>query len=251
MDEGAMLKALSADGAPERRLRALADALDVPDGTVAFYAFGAPRDEQSEMSGAPRSTRVICAPEALGWWTDYCADSDRRARDPVRASIRRGIEPVYWNALVPGADFGRARDGLWQHLRDHRITEGVSIPLHDPGAGRYGSFSLLQFGHGPGLASWLTKSATRLCTAAFVFHMAVSRGGDAPSGICLTPREAECLGLVADGLTSKQIARRLALSPRTVDMHLARACHRLGVSTRAQAVAWALQTANIRMSRRL
>lgn len=245
MSDGALLEALATRGSGEVRLQALAGALALPDGAVAFYAFGAPR-EAEPPGPAPRSTRVICAPEALGWWRDYCADSDRHARDPVRAAIRAGISPVYWNALVPGAEFAKARDGLWQHLRDHCITEGVSVPLHDLGTGRYGSFSVLQFGLGPGLGSWLDGAGPRLCAAAFAFHLAVSGEWDAPSGLCLSFREAECLALVAAGFTSKQIAQRLTLSPKTVDLHLARACRRLGVATRAQAVARALQSGNIR-----
>jgi DNA-binding CsgD family transcriptional regulator/tetratricopeptide (TPR) repeat protein len=42
----------------------------------------------------------------------------------------------------------------------------------------------------------------------------------AAAATALTEREAEVMSLVAGGLTSKQIAARLFLSPRTVDMHV-------------------------------
>ncbi len=45
----------------------------------------------------------------------------------------------------------------------------------------------------------------------------------------LSPREAEVAGFVADGLSSPVIAKRLRLSPRTVEMHRARLMRRLGV----------------------
>lgn len=45
----------------------------------------------------------------------------------------------------------------------------------------------------------------------------------------LSPREAEVGGLVADGFSSPEIAEKLRLSPRTVEMHRARAMRRLGV----------------------
>jgi DNA-binding CsgD family transcriptional regulator len=51
----------------------------------------------------------------------------------------------------------------------------------------------------------------------------------------LTPREREILGLVAHRLGDKEIARRLGLSPRTVQNHLHRAYEKLGVSDRQQA----------------
>ena len=51
----------------------------------------------------------------------------------------------------------------------------------------------------------------------------------------LTAREGHVLDLVAEGLTNKQIARFLGLSPRTVDAHM-RAVHaKLGTTTRIQA----------------
>ena len=51
------------------------------------------------------------------------------------------------------------------------------------------------------------------------------------------PREREILRLVAEGLTSKQIAQQLFLSPRTVDHHMYLVFNKLGVDSRAQAVA--------------
>ena len=50
----------------------------------------------------------------------------------------------------------------------------------------------------------------------------------------LSPREAEVAGLVADGLSSPEIAKKLKLSPRTVEMHRARAMRRLGVESVAE-----------------
>lgn len=51
----------------------------------------------------------------------------------------------------------------------------------------------------------------------------------------LTGREREVLGLVARGLTNKEIARELAVSPATVKAHVERIIAKLGVSDRTQA----------------
>jgi DNA-binding CsgD family transcriptional regulator len=51
----------------------------------------------------------------------------------------------------------------------------------------------------------------------------------------LSPREAEVVGLVGQGLTSRAIARRLGTSARTVDSQIAMAMSKLGASTRHQA----------------
>lgn len=56
----------------------------------------------------------------------------------------------------------------------------------------------------------------------------------------LTPREREVLGLVARGLTGRQIAKRLGLRPATVRTHVEHAREKLGCRSRAEAVARAL-----------
>jgi HD-GYP domain-containing protein (c-di-GMP phosphodiesterase class II) len=60
-----------------------------------------------------------------------------------------------------------------------------------------------------------------------------------PAG--LTAREAEVIGLLARGLQTKQVARRLAISPKTADRHVQNAYAKIGVSTRAAAAVFAMQ----------
>ncbi|WP_322921623.1 response regulator transcription factor [Nocardioides renjunii] len=79
------------------------------------------------------------------------------------------------------------------------------------------------------------RAARRLLTRA-----AGSRetsAGAAPAG--LSPREAEVLRLVVDGLLNKQIAQRLGITERTVKAHLTSAYQRIGVADRTQAALWA------------
>lgn len=52
-----------------------------------------------------------------------------------------------------------------------------------------------------------------------------------------TQRQREIISLAAAGLTSRQIADRLVMSPRTVEGHLFRASQRAGVSTRDELIA--------------
>ena len=53
----------------------------------------------------------------------------------------------------------------------------------------------------------------------------------------LSPREAEVLRLFAQGVAAESIADRLVISRKTVSSHLQRVMGKLGVHTRAQAVA--------------
>jgi len=64
-----------------------------------------------------------------------------------------------------------------------------------------------------------------------------SEQDDAP---LLTPRELEVLRAVSEGLTNKEIARRLDISQHTVKFHLESLMRKLGVSARAEAVAKSL-----------
>lgn len=50
----------------------------------------------------------------------------------------------------------------------------------------------------------------------------------------LTPAERDVVKLVAEGLTNKDVAARLFISPRTVQSHLAHVFTKLGVTTRTQ-----------------
>jgi two-component system, NarL family, nitrate/nitrite response regulator NarL len=63
------------------------------------------------------------------------------------------------------------------------------------------------------------------------------RGGHAD----LTAREGEVLGLLAEGMSNKQIARVLGISVRTVTVHVSNLLRKTGASSRTEAALWALR----------
>ncbi|MDP8904330.1 MAG: response regulator transcription factor [Chloroflexota bacterium] len=51
----------------------------------------------------------------------------------------------------------------------------------------------------------------------------------------LSPRENDVLAMLADGLTDREIANALTISPRTVETHVSNILHKLSVRNRAEA----------------
>lgn len=81
---------------------------------------------------------------------------------------------------------------------------------------------------------------SRSMAAEVIQHLASATnrpsGADASDGLPgISPREEEVLTLLADGMTDREIAERLGISPRTVETHVGSLLNKLGVRNRAQA----------------
>jgi DNA-binding NarL/FixJ family response regulator len=64
---------------------------------------------------------------------------------------------------------------------------------------------------------------------------------DQPDPSLLTPRQAEVLGLVARGLTYKEVAASLHLSEATIKYHMGQILSILQLASRREAIAYARQ----------
>jgi DNA-binding NarL/FixJ family response regulator len=64
----------------------------------------------------------------------------------------------------------------------------------------------------------------------------------------LTKREREILALVAEGLSNREIADKLVLSPETVKSHVAAILEKLNVSDRTQAAIYAVRNGLVESS---
>ena len=76
-------------------------------------------------------------------------------------------------------------------------------------------------------------------------HAVISARAQARPSIELSAREREVLGLVADGLPNKLIARQLEISEKTVKAHLTKIFHAIGVTDRTQAALWAHRNGHV------
>ncbi|MBL1102625.1 response regulator transcription factor [Streptomyces sp. 205] len=57
----------------------------------------------------------------------------------------------------------------------------------------------------------------------------------------LTRREKDVVDLLAQGLTNKEIATKLVISPRTAGTHVANILGKLGFTSRTQIATWAVE----------
>jgi DNA-binding CsgD family transcriptional regulator len=72
--------------------------------------------------------------------------------------------------------------------------------------------------------------------AAWVFNKVAPQQNIENHAMTLTERERDVAAFLLDGLTSKEIARRLGISPRTVDVHRGALIRKHGVSTKAELI---------------
>ncbi|WP_448624191.1 ATP-binding protein [Geodermatophilus sp. URMC 64] len=87
-------------------------------------------------------------------------------------------------------------------------------------------------GHADRLVRGLGMTAYRDRAAALVAHLGAGSSGR------LSAREREVAGLVAEGLTNRQIGARLVISERTAQNHVQHILTKLGFTTRSQIAAW-------------
>ena len=93
-----------------------------------------------------------------------------------------------------------------------------------------------------GLGIWLGLTLTRKKPEVVIKEIAVPAAGpfvvdqERVSKLGITPRELEILGLIAAGLSNREIAERLFVSENTVKTHSSRVFEKLGAKRRTQAV---------------
>jgi DNA-binding CsgD family transcriptional regulator len=143
--------------------------------------------------------------------TALVSDDDCRAELFERALDTRGSEAWQFETA-------RIRLAYGEFLRRRRLTGLSRIQL----AAAHAAFERLK------AAPWATRAASELKASG----QGVSRNSQL-SGEALTAQEDEIAGLAASGLSNKQIAARLYLSPRTVGTHLYRIFPKLGITSRA------------------
>jgi DNA-binding CsgD family transcriptional regulator len=112
---------------------------------------------------------------------------------------------------------------------------------------RTGAIELLRLAHAGldhcGAARYRKQAAGELRRLGHRVARVTPAAGQGELLDALSPREREVAGLAAAGMSNRDIAERLFLSPKTVESHLSRSYEKLGISSRA-ALAVAVERAS-------
>lgn len=160
-------------------------------------------------------------------------DDDRRyvaVNDSAGRLLAAPVSEIQGSRIedfTPPEDWPRL-ELFWRQLRAKGESRGECEVLQRTGSRRPIAFrAIWEYAPGEHLIALHERSAYSVPPAA------------------LTAREGEIIRLVADGYSSHEIAKFLALSSGTVKTHLSNMYSKLGVHDRAAAVAAALRTGQI------
>lgn len=166
--------------------------------------------------------------------------------DPVQLYALKTCAPFIWSYQRPEQTALRVvlaeqHQPVQDYMRDNHMPCGATVPLHLPHGG-FGTITGISTGAQQ--EEVLNETLAELSFIAHAFHESVFPLFDQEMLTCrymhLSKRERECLAWSAEGLTAKEIARKLHRSVATVSLHLNTAAHKLGASNRVQAVVRAL-----------
>jgi len=213
--------------------------------TLAYDYTPVPRSDTGELI-APRFLRSFDAPDGF----DHCwVAQDFYAVDMIWQTCVDTTSPFIWssdgqccgrnvNVLNLSADeTGRP---VFEYLSEWGLRVGATVPLHLPDGG-LGTLTAIRRDAERGFVDDVMQNLGSLVLLAHRMQDRVAASFDASVRACryfqLSPREVECLQLVARGHTTKQVADKICRSLATAALHLNNAVDKLGARNRPHAIA--------------
>lgn len=183
-----------------------------------------------------------CPPE----FRDAMDSPQLRQTDPVMQHCKRHSVPIVWdqNTYVQ-----KGAEDLWETQAQFGYRTGICLALHLP-EGRHFVLGVDRSKPLPKDSAHLTRMVADL--QLFAVHaldtalrvlLPPEQQIDSPR---LTPRELECLHWTMEGKTAWEVGAILSISERTAVLHLNNAMHKLGSTSKHQAVLKALRLGLIR-----
>jgi len=163
--------------------------------------------------------------------------------DPVLTAASQCFAPFLWSDIARLVALTPEQDLMLNSMSDTGLGAAVTVPVHRPrGADAVGSYSLFA-----GCCSFAMKKDAALpfaslAAAHYVGALAFDAvevlrlEGGVRRGPQLTPRQRDCVKLVAQGKSDWEAGQLLGISESTVHKHIEDAKRRFGVTTRIQLV---------------
>lgn len=194
-------------------------------------SFGRPPAGSVQLGNYPRT------------WVGYSREKRRASDDPVLVACQRTSVGFVWDDLPNYLDLSAEQMRSMAAMRRHGIGNGFTVPSHVPGE-ILGSCSFA-VRTGRELPRQSTAAAQSIGTFAFEAARRIARASGGGIGrsagvVPLTPRQRDCLVLIARGKSDSVAAQLLGLRPRTVNEYLEAAKRRYAVASRQQLIARAL-----------
>ena len=202
-----------ADAATPARVRGDADALAALSAQGEQWLVQA---REVAVRGRPRLGRL--GPEGRAWLARAEAEASRLGGDD---------DPAVWRAAVAAFGFGHRYEQARSH---HHLAEALAAAGDRDAAAEHALAARTT-------AAELRARPLRDAVDALARRARLDLGAGPASASVLTPREQEVMRLVAQGLTNRQIGRRLFISEKTASVHVSNVLAKLGAGGRTEAVA--------------
>lgn len=209
-------------------LSAVADAADAARRGGDEAALAGWLAEGESLAGVAREAIRVHEPigpvgiEAQAWATRLAAEESR---------LQGRAAPELWRSAVEQFGYGH----VYEQARSRfRLAEALLA-----GDDRAGAAAELKDAHAVAVRLGAEPLRAAIEALARRARLAAEVTGERQAEVSdvLTPREAEVLALVAQGLTNRQIGARLFISEKTASVHVSNILAKLSASGRAEAVA--------------
>jgi len=168
------------------------------------------------------------------WGVHYVANDTHRVEGVLRVA-KRSISPLWWAQAKVHPILTKRERELFNVPSAFGWKDGFVTPVHNTD----GSLSIVTLITNEPLELSLVDQTTLRMLSLYYYSFSTALARNAAM-TKLTERQRECLKWVSAGKTSWEISTILKISERTVLFHISEACRRLGVQSRAQAVAAAV-----------
>ncbi|ACB96542.1 helix-turn-helix transcriptional regulator [Beijerinckia indica] len=182
---------------------------------------------------AKRDDRSILLTSYPQDWVDHVLKEKRHLDDPVHFAASRLVNGLSWNEIGQYVTLNSRQIETLESARRHGLNTGFTIPL------RLDGFENAMFSMAKRKANVITSEERLLaCLVGSVTfaraHALVTADAGIFTPVHLSPRQVDCVALLAKGYSDFEIARQLGISPETVREYITKARRSYGVKRRFQ-----------------